>query len=229
MNIINFEKLDSTSTFVRQNADTLPLPSLVIADCQTAGRGRRGNSFYSPNGTGLYMTLLFEAKNELTLITPAAAVAVSKALKKFFGIETKIKWVNDIFFNDKKICGILSECIINNGRRLIAVGIGVNLTTVDFPESLPQAGSIGNDCNRNELASEISKIILDYSEKPDNESIINEYRNRLFVIGKQISFFENNICRYATVNDINEFCNLIVTTADGETKTLSSGEISIIL
>lgn len=229
MNVIKFRQIDSTSTYARQNAGTLPLPSLIIADYQSAGRGRRGNTFYSPDGTGLYMTLLFEAKKELPLITPAAAIAVCKAIEKFFGVDAKIKWVNDIFLNNKKICGILSECIINNGKRLIAVGIGINLTTADFPESLPNAGSIGAGCNKNILAQEISENLLEYAEKADDSLILKEYRNRLFVIGRKISFFENNVKYTAIVTDINELCNLIVTTDDGETKTLSSGEISIIL
>ena len=229
MNVINFKQLDSTSIYARNNAATLPLPSLITADYQMAGRGRRGNSFYSPDGTGLYMTLLFEAKNDLPLITPAAAVAVCKSIKDFFGIDTKIKWVNDIFLNGKKVCGILSECILINGKKLIAVGIGINLTTAEFPESLPNAGSIGADCNKALLAEKISENILEHAANPDNSTVLEEYRKRLFVIDKKISFFENNIRYTAIVNDINDLCNLIVTTSDGETKTLSSGEISIIL
>ncbi len=229
MNIINFSQIDSTSTYARQNAASLPLPSLIIADCQSAGRGRRGNSFYSPEGTGLYMTLLFEIQKDLSLITPAAALAVCKALNEFFGIDAKIKWVNDVFLNGKKICGILSECYIVNGKKLIAVGVGINLTTADFPDSLPNAGSVGQSCNKTLLAEKISKYILEYANSPDDERVADEYEKHLFIIGKQIKFYENNKEFFAVVKGINSQCNLIVDLADGTNKALSSGEISIIL
>lgn len=229
MNIIKFNQIDSTSTYARLNAPDLSLPSLIIAESQSAGRGRRGNSFYSPDGTGLYMTLLFEAKNDIPLVTPAAALAVCKALKEFFGIDAKIKWVNDVFYNGKKICGILSECFAVNGKRLIAVGVGINLTTADFPDSLPNAGSIGQSCNKTALAERIGRCILEYAENPDDKAVAEEYEKQLFIIGRQISFNENGIGYTAVVKGINGQCNLIVELTDKSLKTLSSGEISIIL
>ena len=229
MNVFKFNRIDSTSTYARQNADSLPLPSLIIADYQTAGRGRRGNTFYSPEGTGLYFTLLFEAKNFLPLITPAAALAVCKALKEFFGVDAKIKWVNDIFLNGKKICGILSECYTANTKKLIAVGIGINLTTAEFPENLPNAGSVGQSCDKVLLSEKIADYILEYSSNPDDKSVAAEYEKKLFIIGKKISFCENGNQYSAVVNGINEQCNLIVTLDNGAQKILSSGEISIIL
>ena len=229
MNIIKFEVTTSTNTYARENAGNLPLPSLIIADKQTAGRGRRGNSFYSPENTGLYMTLLFETITPIPLITPAAAVAVCTVVEKNFGISPKIKWVNDVFLDGKKICGILSECFAVNEKTLIALGIGINLTTADFPENLPNAGSLGINCDKDKLAKDIAEFILEYSANPDEESILKQYRSRLFVIGRKIEFFENNICYSATVKDINRQCNLIVELPDKTEKVLSSGEISIIL
>lgn len=229
MNVIKFNHIDSTSTYARLNAQSLPLPSLIIAESQSAGRGRRGNSFYSPDGTGLYMTLLFEAINDIPLITPAAALAVCRALNEFFGIEAKIKWVNDVFYSGKKICGILSECFSVNGKRLIGVGVGINLTTTDFPDSLPNAGSIGQSCDKAALAETICRYILDYAENPDDKAVAEEYEKQLFIIGRQVSFSENGTVYSAVVKGINSQCNLIVELKDKSLKTLSSGEISIIL
>lgn len=229
MNIIQFNHIDSTSTYARHNAPNLPLPSLIIAESQSAGRGRRGNSFYSPDGTGLYMTLLFEAKNEIPLVTPAAALSVCKALNEFFGIDAKIKWVNDVFYTSKKICGILSECFAVNGKMLIAVGVGINLTTAEFPDSLPNAGSIGQSCDKAALAETIGRYILDYAENPDDKTVAEEYEKQLFIIGRQISFIENGAAYSAVVKGINSQCNLIVELNNKSLKTLSSGEISIIL
>lgn len=229
MNVLKFDVLDSTSTYARENASTLPLPSLIIANTQTNGRGRRGNSFYSPENTGLYMTLLFECEDSIPLITPATAVIVCKTIEKHFGILPKIKWVNDIFLDGKKICGILSECFKSNGKMLISLGIGINLTTSYFPDNLPNAGSLGIDCEKDKLAVYISEAILHYVRNPNETLILSEYEKRLFIIGKNISFTENNIKYNAVVKGINSQCNLMVSLPDNTEKNLSSGEISIIL
>ncbi len=175
------------------------------------------------------MTLLFESTNPIPLITPAVAVAVCTVIENNFGINPKIKWVNDIFLNGKKICGILSECFSVNNKKLVAVGIGINLTTTDFPDNLPNAGSLGIDCDKNKLASDIAAAVLDYVNTYNDNNIVTEYRNRLFIISKKIEFTENNVIYSGTVKDINEECNLIVELSDKTEKILSSGEISIML
>lgn len=223
INILNFDTIDSTSIYAKNNANTLPLPTLITANAQTAGRGRRGNSFYSPEDTGLYMTLLFEAPDNCELLTPKAAVAVCRTLEKY-GINPKIKWVNDLFHNSKKVCGILAECFASEGKTLISVGIGINLRTEKFPDDLPMAGSINLDCDKAKLAQEIAQHLLgDLSA----ENIISEYKKRLFVLGREITYVKNGISCSAYAVDINDKCNLIVKHGNGNYETLSSGEISI--
>ncbi len=204
------------------------MPSLIIANEQTAGRGRKGNSFFSPKDTGLYLTLVFEEKENSELLTPLAAVSVCEALENI-GIYPKIKWVNDIFIDGKKVCGILTERYIFKDKSYIILGIGINISTVCFPDELNIAGSLNVDCNKDLLAESISEKVLDYVDKPDNNAVINKYRNRLFIIGKEVSYFKNNIKFTGTVKDINSCCNLIITLPDGKEDILSSGEISIIL
>ncbi len=221
-----FETLPSTNTYAKDNIAVLSLPSLIIANEQTAGRGRRGNSFFSPKDTGLYMTLVFEEKNNSELLTPTAAVAVCEALEEI-GADPKIKWVNDIFVNGKKVCGILTERFISNGKAHIILGIGINISTCSFPDELDSAGSINIDCNKEKLADIISAKILDYSEKSNDSDIIKKYRNKLFIIGKEVSYFKNNFEFKGTVKNINSHCNLIISLPDGNEDILSSGEISI--
>lgn len=225
--IIRFASLPSTSTYAKENAANLARPSLIIADCQTGGRGRQGKSFYSPDGTGLYFTLLFDAEQKADMITVAAAVAVCEALEKLASEKPSIKWVNDVFIGGKKVCGILTECIPQNGKRTIALGIGINLTTEAFPPDIPQAGSIGCDCDKVALALEISNAMLSYASNPDNDEIRRKYEERLFLIGKEISYYKNNVEYTATVSGINDLCHLVVTDKNGVKDTLSSGEISI--
>ena len=223
INILAFDEIDSTSTYARKNISSLPLPSIITASFQTAGRGRRGNSFYSPQNTGLYMTVVFESPQNCELLTPKAAVAVCKVLEKY-GIKPKIKWVNDLFYNSKKVCGILTERFITEGKAIVSVGIGINLKTENFPDDLPIAGSIDLECDKTKLAEEIAQCLL--SDISDTE-IISEYKKRLFILGKIISFSRDGTVYSATAVDINESCNLIVKHADGRHETLSSGEISI--
>ena len=107
------------------------------------------------------------------------------------------------------------------------MGIGINLTTEEFPDELEIAGSVNIDCSKIELAEEIAQSILDYTAHPDNNCILNEYRKRLFIIGRNITYHKNNKEYSATVEGINGNCNLIVKKADGSNDILSSGEISI--
>lgn len=226
MNKVFLETVNSTNTYAKENAAYLPMPSLIIAESQTEGRGRQGKSFFSPENTGLYMTCVFSAPSDCELLTPAAAVAVCKSLEKL-GADPKIKWVNDVFIDGHKVCGILTECFSCDAKLYIALGIGINLTTEEFPDELEIAGSVNIDCSKIELAEEIAQSILDYTANPDNNRILNEYRKRLFIIGRNITYHKNNKEYSATVEGINGNCNLIVKKADGSNDILSSGEISI--
>lgn len=224
---IHFDSVDSTSSYARRNASLLETPCIITASYQTNGRGRQGKSFFSPKDTGLYMTLLLQEEPNASLITPAAAVAVCKAIESLTDIKPSIKWVNDIFVDEKKVCGILSECFRENGKTYISVGIGINLTTTDFPPELFQAASLGVECPKENLSLLIADGISEYIAHPDDEYILNEYRKRLFIIGRKITYEKNGSSFEATVCDINENCNLIVQTDNGNSDILSSGEISI--
>lgn len=223
-----FDTLPSTNTYAKENLSIIPIPSLIIANHQTSGRGRRGNSFFSPKDTGLYMTLVFEEINNSELLTPLAAVSVCEELEKI-GANPKIKWVNDIFIDSKKVCGILTERQILGSKTYIILGIGINISTTEFPDDLPIAGSLNINCDKELLAENISDRILGYVENQDTSDIIEKYRNRLFIIGKDIFYLKNNIKYYGNVKDINPQCNLIINLPDGNEDVLSSGEISIIL
>ncbi len=169
------------------------------------------------------MTLLTDFPDNCNLITPAAAVAVCEELEKL-GVNPKIKWVNDIFIDNKKVCGILTELFEVDSQKFLSIGIGINLTTTDFPEDIPVAGSLSMECDRHTLAENIAKNLL---QKIHADNIVEEYRKRLFVLGKTVCFKKNNVLFYAIADDINEDCNLIVKYSDGTTEALSSGEISI--
>lgn len=226
MHEIFLDTVPSTNTYAKESINLSAAPILIVANEQTAGRGRKGNSFFSPKDTGLYMTVVFPSPESCELLTPAAAVAVCRSLERR-GAKPEIKWVNDVFANGRKVCGILTERFVKGQSSYIALGVGINLTTEIFPESLTAAGSLNIKCDKIKLAREIAQSILDFAQSPDNEAVINEYRRRLFVIGQKITYKKNNVEYSATVININEQCNLIVARDDGTEDILSSGEISI--
>lgn len=227
-NIYSFNSINSTSTYAYENAEKLKTPAMIIANEQTIGRGRRGNSFYSPADSGLYFTLLIKTSIMPESLTPAAAVAVCKAIEGLSDLKPQIKWVNDIFLNKKKVCGILCEAFVRNNEKYASIGIGINLTTTSFPKELTQAGSVGN-IDKKSLANEIASYIGAYFEYPCRLDIFSEYDKRLFIKGMNISYKQNNEIFSAKALGINDKFNLRVLKPDGEEITLSSGEISIII
>lgn len=230
--IILLDTVDSTNNYAKGIVPELQGgPAVVVADHQTAGRGRRGNSFFSPSGTGIYMSVVTQPElSPATLITVAAAVAVCKACEELTKISPQIKWVNDIFVENRKICGILTEGIINvesNTLDTVIIGIGVNLSTESFPDEIKDiAGSIGSkEINRNMLIGKILNC-LSYALSSDKETILTEYKRRLMVLGKSISYMLNGEAHFGIAKDINDIGNLIVETQSG-TDVLTAGEISI--
>ncbi len=152
-----FDETDSTNNEAKRRieAGTLTTATLIAAGAQTAGRGRRGKNFYSPKGTGLYMTLTVPMGCALTgqvTITTRVAVAVASAIEKVLQVSPMIKWVNDIYLNDKKCCGILCEAVNDYEAGILkyaVIGIGINIDTEVFPDDIKNvAGSLINVNNR---------------------------------------------------------------------------------
>lgn len=230
-----FSVLDSTNSTAKELARNGALHgTLVIAEEQTAGRGRLGRSFFSPRSSGLYMSIILRpGKNaaDAQKLTVTAAVAVSDAIEKLTGLSPAVKWVNDLYLNGRKICGILAEAVTDGGSgsmECIILGIGVNCSTDNFPEDISRkAGSLGVPVCRNALAAEIMSNLLTMNEKDDFSKIIEEYRRRSLLIGKTISYLRNDSETEATALAINDAGNLIVRRSDGELETLSCGEVSI--
>lgn len=223
---------DSTNTQARMMlAEGRRPPFLVIAGEQTAGRGRRGNSFFSPS-SGLYYTLVTAPEDEeaaLARTTIAAAVSVYEAVQKTAGISCDIKWVNDLYLDNKKVCGILCEAPRDTHNRLsgIIIGIGINIARESFPEELKdKAGSLGRpDLDRSRLAAVLTDILLDHTADLYDPAILETYKKHSFLLGKEVSFMTGGVPHRGIACDINEDGNLVV---KGEkTWVLSSGEVSL--
>ena len=197
--VYTFEQVDSTNQLLKKMAiDGSEHLTLIAAEEQRAGRGRFGRPFYSPSRTGIYMSLLLRMPQQLSdasMITIYAAVAVQRALKQLYQTDTQIKWVNDIFYQGKKLCGILCEAIsdFESGRlEAIIVGIGLNTSTMTFPEELKDiAVSLStHPVNRNKLIACIVNELLAL-QKEEHSSVLAKYRDASVVLHQQISWMQN--------------------------------------
>ncbi len=212
--------------------------SLVVALCQTSGRGRLGRGFESPAG-GIYMSVVLRPRGEMqatACITAAVAVAVCRAVESLCGIQLSIKWVNDLFFQGKKCCGILTEAasgLETGSLDYMVVGIGLNYTITqaafspavqDIVTSLyPQGGA---PVPRAQLCAEIHAQLLAQFETLATGTFLEEYRRRSLVLDRPVTVLA--AAPYtATAVEIDDAARLVVQTPDGARHTLSSGEISV--
>ena len=231
--ICYYPEVDSTNTQARRLIDGGESGTLLVtADKQSAGRGRQGKSFYSPAYTGIYMTLVVHPNTRLqnaVTATTAAAVAVCRAIERLTDAKPQIKWVNDVYCNDRKICGILTEAITDFELGIvtsIAVGIGININTDSFPDGVENAGALNIGVKRAELIGAVTDELLDIIFG-DYSDFIDYYRSHSMILGKNINYIEKGRVTPAVAVAIDETGGLVVQNTDGEMKTLRSGEISI--
>ena len=214
-----------------------PHGTAVTARRQTAGKGRLGRSFYSPADAGMYVSVVLRPQipaEQSLLITSAAAVAAARAIERVSGVEVKIKWVNDLYFTGKKLCGILSEASLGaDGRpEFIIVGIGVNLTRESFPPQLQEITtsileSGGRPVTPQVLLEETVRELLGVCGQLEERSFLSEYRARSCVIGKQVRLVGGGNDRMVYALGIDDNAHLVVQSPKGECFTVGSGEISI--
>lgn len=237
-----FDELDSTNIRARQLAiENAPHGTIVIARQQTGGKGRLGRSFFSPR-EGIYISIIIKPDFDLSrsvLVTSAAAVAVAEAIEEVAGLAAGIKWVNDVYVDGKKVCGILSEGITDfeTGQiENIVIGIGINTTLQGFPQELLDiVGAVSGNYSKSALAANVISRTLDLMNGIENREFIKSYREKSLVIGKTVTVFKGIYktspdevpSRSARVLDIDDNGGLVVLYADGTQETLISGEISV--
>lgn len=209
-------------------------PVVFIADEQTAGRGRLGRSFSSQRG-GIYMSILTPIDKTMTPtdLTAYAAVIASRALSALYSVDPGIKWVNDIYLGGKKLAGILVQGVVSPEGELThaVMGIGVNVRTKRLPEEIREIATSlkieGIEADIDMLAGEIVSRYIEGLTDLASPEIIEEYRARSFIIGSQVNVITPLGEYPATVKGISDRCELIIETEDGETRLLSSGDVSI--
>ena len=231
-------EIDSTNNRAKALATQgAPHGTLVCAMAQTGGRGRFGRVFHSPDGSGIYVSFVLRPEmpaERAVMLTSMTAVAVARAIEQLADVKVQIKWVNDLFIDGKKICGILCEAGMDfeSGQLEYAVaGIGVNVGKMSFPEELSGiATSIGNVCgqeiSKNQLIAGICNNMEVLYDQLADGGFMEEYRARSNVIGKRITVIRGAERYSARALDIDDQGGLVVETQSGM-ETVRSGEISI--
>ncbi|MCE5343663.1 MAG: biotin--[acetyl-CoA-carboxylase] ligase [Eubacteriales bacterium] len=230
-----FDTLTSTNNEAKRRlANGEAGPFIVAGEEQTAGRGRQGRIFYSPKGTGLYMTVALPAGQtpEGALgITAYAAVCVTDAIHRLIGQEAQIKWVNDLFLDGRKICGILTEAVTDfeSGTLIsLLVGVGLNLRYAEMPSSIEESVGFLN-CGapvKNQLAADIAAGLLRFS--PADRSYLEMYRNHSMTLGHNVLWAQGGQQITGKAVALGEDGALIVQGEDGLRHALRSGEIQIL-
>ena len=236
--IIVLDTVDSTNNVAKQLAQQgCADKTLVIAKKQTQGRGRMGRSFISNEENGIYMSLALRPDLHISdsiYITVMCAVAVYEAIEELCNVNCSIKWVNDIYIGDKKVCGILTEAAQLTGKLDYAVvGIGVNVTEPkggfndeikDIATSLYEKNAPVNIKNR--LIAKILERFFHYYSNIKDKAFISKYREKSNLIGKGVDIYRGNEIISGICVDIDEDANLVIE-KDGERLTFNSGDARV--
>ena len=231
----------STNALLREKAAAgAPEGCVLIAGSQTEGRGRTGRKFYSPPDTGLYMSLLLRPfrcpAQKARKYTVMAAVAACKAIESLSDRKPLIKWVNDIYMDGKKVSGILTEASValeDGFLDYVILGIGINVYPPEngFPEELKNiAGAVFSEAmgdGKNRLAAAFLNCFMALCQSLEDSSYIQEYRERSFLIGREILVLLPEGTKKASALDVDGECRLIVRYKDGTVAALDSGEVRV--
>ena len=228
---------DSTNLAIRRLAEEGAQDGSVIwAARQTAGRGRLGRSFASPEG-GLYYSMLLRQSEDPARdlqLTPAAAVAAARAIERVCGLPCGVKWPNDLVCGGKKLCGILCESFIAQEKRFVVLGIGVNVNTADFPSELREiAVSVrqltGKETPLPALAQALTEELDAAVEaaRQGDAALLEDYRARCVTVGREVLLLREGESREAFALGVNEDYSLRVRLPDGGTEDIRFGEVSL--
>ena len=238
--VVCLDSVDSTNTYAKRLAlSGAEEGTLVVANRQTAGKGRRGHEFLSPPGTGLYMTLILRPKQDIEqfqMITTAAGLSVCLAVEDLTSLQPRIKWVNDVYLAgedgvERKVCGILTEAVsdVETGAvESVVVGIGVNVMTRDFgPELENTAGSLFPEgVGRARLAARIAEHLMDLAGRLGDPELIRLCRARSLLLGRRIRWMQDGRQCLGLAVDIDERGGLVVEPEGAVRISLRSGEVN---
>lgn len=235
-------EVDSTNDYLKKlAAGGAPHGTVVLSNYQTGGHGRRGRSFLSPPGVGLYLSILLRPEcppTRLMHLTCAAGVAMCDAIEKSVGFRPGIKWTNDIVYGRRKLGGILTELRLD-AQGLVdyaIIGIGINCcqTALDFPPEIREiAGSLamvtGQQIDRFRVAAAELDALYEMSTGllTEQDALLSQYRTDCITIGQEVSLVRGDEIRHGRALDVDSEGALVVLFPDGHTEAVNSGEVSV--
>jgi len=237
--ILNFDRVESTNTEAMNQAKRGADEGLcIVADRQTAGRGRHGRTWISEKNAGLYFSIVLRPKLEmrfLPLITLMSAIAVYDAIRELCALKPDIKWVNDIHIGEKKVCGILAEMTETPKGAAVIVGIGVNLKSSNFPAEIADIATsleaeTGNEIKKSELLNSLTRFLDYFYEQLQSENgakiIVEEWTRRSsYALGKAVKVKLENESIFGTTDGLEENGALRVKTDSGEIRIVQAGDV----
>lgn len=236
--IVHFDTIDSTNDYAKKVASQEPEGTVIISEEQTKGKGRIGRKWHSKSKEGIWMSIILKPKvvpQNAPFITLIAGASIAKALNNL-GIETTIKWPNDIIINNKKIAGILTELSAEIERiNYIILGIGINVKTMEFSQEISEIATSlykeGHKISRVDIVrnilEEFEKLYIKYIYEDSKEETLNICRDYSAIIGKDVYLIKGEEKELIRCLDINQEGNLVVQTKDSIIKEIISGEVSI--
>ena len=246
-NVVYYHETDSTNTRAKQAAeDGEKSGTLFITECQTGGRGRRGRTWESPAGSGIWMSLLLRPEIkpfDASMLTIVAAMGMKDAIEEIIGagagqggIHCKIKWPNDIVLGDRKICGMLTEMSAETDWiNYVVIGIGVNVNTTEFDDSIKDMASsillqTGSSVKRSDVvvafARHFSRYYDEFLKECNLSGLADDYNKALINVGRDVKIVERDGSFVAKAVGIDETGSLIVE-KDGDTIRIVAGEVSV--
>lgn len=234
--VIELEETDSTNRVAKELAvKGAAEGTLVVAKRQNGGKGRLGRSFFSPEG-GIYMSRILRPAipaDRALLITTCAAVAVARAIERVCNVKAGIKWVNDIFVDGKKVCGILAEAGLNPNSSIpdyVVLGIGINVKKQQVPEELRHIvgclENLGQPVLKEDLIAAVWEEFDELYQKLSTAVFMEEYKERSVLLGREVTVLAAEGDYRAVVTDINQEGHLVIE-RDGREEILSCGEVSV--
>ena len=214
--------------------------ALVVADMQTAGRGRRGRAWSSPPGTNVYFSLILKPEitpNLASMLTPVMGLAVAEGIRRTCGAKAMIKWPNDVVVDGRKVCGILAEMSVEHDFiHYIVIGVGINVGLQEFPGDLAAMagclqGACGKKVSRAKLVANVMRIFEEcydiFMDKGNLSGLLERYERLLVNCGREVRILDPKGEFQGIARGINELGELLVERADGSLQNVYAGEVSV--
>ena len=236
-----FSRIDSTNQYAKRIAEEgAPDGTLIIADEQTAGKGRSGRTWVTPPAEAIAFTLLLRPKlspDRISMVTLVMGLAVTNAVNSLHGVSAGIKWPNDVVIKGRKLCGILTEMSAEVRQvNYIVIGVGINANLTSFPEEIREIATslkleLGRDINRAELIArvmaEFERLYAEFEAQGDLGAVMQEYNELCLNAGSKVRVLDPNGEYTGTSRGINSMGELLVETEDGKMQEVYAGEVSV--